>query len=227
MARRGATNGTAGEQVAAGLFKLSLVLRHQAWQASGQQGLTPTQSQILALLNAPDGTTSVSGVAEALSITKGTASEAVSALERKGLLRKEPDPADGRAILLKLTQGGRAEAERSAQWPEILVQAVEALPDAEQAGFLRGLMGLIRALQEQGAVPTARRWAECRYFRPNQYPGKPKPHRCEYLRAAIADTDFRIDCPEMEPAAPEIRQQLVTALFNGTQLVSLGTRGRP
>ena len=66
-----------GAQITAGLFKLALVLRHQAWQASGQRGLTPTQSQILSFVAALKPGVPVSAVAQQLSVTKGTASEAV------------------------------------------------------------------------------------------------------------------------------------------------------
>ncbi|MEM7233348.1 MAG: MarR family transcriptional regulator [Planctomycetota bacterium] len=208
----------AGDQITAGLFKLALVLRHQAWQSSGQRGLTPTQSQILALVGALEPGVSVSFIAKHLSITKGTASEAVSALERKELVRKEADPNDGRALILRLTRKGRREAQQSAQWPEVVVQAVNALPAAEQGGFLRGLLGLIGVLQERGAIPTSRMCAECRFFRPNEYPGRDKQHHCAYLEAPIADSELRIDCAEMEPAEVEVRSLLMGALFAGTKL---------
>ncbi len=220
MTERSPADFDAGQQAAAGLSKLSLVLRHQAWQASGRQGLTPTQAQILAHIASADGVVSVSNIADSLSITKGTASEAVSALERKGLIRKVRDPNDGRALILELTSRGRAEATQSAQRPEVVVNAVDALPDSEKAGFLRGLTGVIRTLQQQGAVPTGRMCTECRYFRPNRYRGKKKPHRCEYLKSAIADVQLRLDCPEMEPASPSVREQLVSLLFEGKQLAA-------
>ena len=203
------------QQVTAGLIKLSLVLRHQAWQASGERGLTPTQSQILALLAALGQEVTVSVVAQYLSVTKGSASVAVSALEQKDLLRKKPDPTDGRVVHLVLTRRGRREAQRSTQWPEVFLQAIDALPGEEQGGFLRGLMGVIRNLQEQGAIPTSRMCADCRFFRPNHYPGQEKSHHCAFLDAPIADSDLRIDCAEMEPVAPEVRQELLEALFSG------------
>ena len=208
-------------QITAGLVKLSLALRHQAWQDSSQRGLTPTQSQILALIDTLGATAvSVSTVAEQLSITKGTASEAVSALERKQLLRKEADSSDGRAVVLKLTRTGRRKAELAAQWPDVVVAAVGALRSTEQAAFLKGLIGVIRNLQDSGAIPTARMCAQCRFFRPNQYPGQKKPHRCAYIEAPIANVELRIDCAEMELAEAGLQPQLVEALFSGKRLDS-------
>lgn len=211
----------AATQITTGLFKLSLVLRHQAWKDSGKRGLTPTQSQILTLVSALDSEVSISTVTQQLSITKGTASEAVSALERKKLLRKVPDAADGRAVVLKLTAKGSRKAQQSAQWPDLVVTAVNALPNAEQGAFLRGLTGLIGKLQESGAIPTSRMCAQCRFFRPNLHPGQDKLHHCTFIEAPIANFDLRIDCPEMEPAPDELQPQLIEAFFSGTQLDSL------
>ncbi len=205
-----------GKQAAAGLIKLSLVLRHQAWQDSGQRGLTPTQSQILDLIAALGSGVTVSAVAQHLSVTKGSASVAVSALEKKDLIRKEADSIDGRVIHLILTRSGRREAQRSTQRPEVISQAIDTLPDAERGGLLRGLIGVIRSLQDQGNIPTSRMCAECRFFRPNLHPGQKKPHHCNFIDAAIADVDLRIDCAEMEPADPDLRPQLMEALFSGT-----------
>ncbi len=207
----------ASAQIVTGLLKLSLVLRHEAWQASGQRGLTPTQSQILALM-ASLGAISVSTVARQLSITKGTASQAVSTLERKELLRKDADSSDGRAVALKLTRKGRREAQRSAQWPNVVVAAAHSIPSGDQGAFLRGLTALIRSLQEQDAVPTSRMCAQCRFFRPNLYPGQEKTHHCAYIKAPIADVDLRIDCGEMEPADAELQPLLTEALLGGTSI---------
>lgn len=203
-------------RIATGLYKLALVLRHQSWKASGQRGLTPTQSQILALLAKPSFQAGLKRVARHLSITMGTASEAVSALERKGLVRKDASPQDGRALVLKLTPAGRAEARRTSEWPEVFVRAADALPAPEQAGLLRGLVGLIRTLQEDGAIPTARMCVGCRHFRPNVAPGQVKAHYCAFLAAPIGDSDLQLDCRDMQPVTPAAAPELWSAFLTGT-----------
>ena len=45
-------------------------------------------------------------LAEQAQVTKQTASLLVAALEREGLVERVPDPADGRARLIRLTPGG-------------------------------------------------------------------------------------------------------------------------
>lgn len=188
-------------RVAAGFAKVSLVLRHEAWQSAGQKGLTPTQAQILSLIAAAPDEIGLKAVSANLAITAGTASEAVSALEAKDLLRKQRSADDGRALVLKLTAAGRRAARAAARWPDTVLQAAASLTADEQAGLVRGLVAMVRSLQQQGLVPPARMCVECRYFRPHAHAGARQPHHCEFIDAAIGDADLRLDCPEMEPVA--------------------------
>jgi len=70
-----------------------------------------------------------------------TASEAVAALVEKGLVRKEANETDGRAVVLRLTARGVREAGIASEWPAAIVDAVEAMSEAERATLLRGLIG--------------------------------------------------------------------------------------
>ena len=202
----------------AGLAKLSLVMRHEAWKASGQRGLTPTQSQILAVIAGSRHPLGITSIAEQLAVTMGTASEAVSTLADKGLVEKLPDPADGRAIVVHLTRSGRREASKAEQWPDTMRSAVESLPAREQSALLRGLVGMVRSLQLQGSIPTSRMCVECRFFRPNEHAGTERPHHCQFINAPIADVDLRLDCDDMEPAPPTDRERLWTLLVEGRRL---------
>lgn len=199
----------------AGLAKLSLVIRHEAWKASGERGLTPTQSQILSVVAGSRAPIGVKAVAEQLAVNMATASEAISALVEKGLVEKRPDPNDGRVVLLRLTRSGRRQARASQPWPESLRSAASALGESEQASLLRGLIGMVRTLQEQGAVPTARMCVECRFFRANRHPGADKRHHCDFIGAPIADVDLRIDCADMQPALPIERETAWTLVTLG------------
>ncbi|QOJ14700.1 MAG: winged helix-turn-helix transcriptional regulator [Planctomycetia bacterium] len=229
MERDSATQASAGTaaQVLAGLAKLSLVLRHEAWQSAGQRGLTPTQAQILAVIAGRSDAPSLGDVARELAITPATTSAAVATLVRKKLVRKTVSRADSRAVRLTLTAAGRKRGESSGAWPQPLCSAVTALPTMDQAGMLRGLIGMIRSLQEQGAVPTGRMCVECRFFRPNEHPGAPRPHRCEYIGAAIADSELRVDCNEMLPAASDARPRLWQVFLGAAPLVAVETGNRP
>jgi len=188
-------------RVSAGLAKIALVLRHHAWEQRGQHGLTPTQAQVLTLLHSR-GPMRLSAVGHELAVRHPTASDAVGALTRKGLVAKQPDPNDGRAVALVPTGDGRDEARRLAEWPDVLQGAIADLPDDEQAQFLRALIKMVRSLQQRGAIPVQRMCVACRYFRPNAYPGADTPHHCAFVDAPFGDRHLRLDCPDHEAADP-------------------------
>ncbi len=192
-------------RIVAGLSKVGLALRSRAQREAGSRGLSPTQGQILALLRARAEAPGLrlGAIAEALAITPATASDAVAALARKGLVRKRAGQEDARAVEIGLTAKGRREAERAAAWPDVLLGAVEELGPEEQAAFLRALVKMVRALQERGEIPVQRMCVTCRFFCPNAHPGDPeRPHHCDFVDAPFGDRDLRLDCPDQEPAAP-------------------------
>lgn len=229
MPLRTNTNPSTSDRVLAGLAKLSLVMRHESWQSAGKRGLTPTQAQILTILAGSPEPVGLKEVSRQMAITMGTASEAIAALVTKGLVRKTQSKSDRRAIVLALTMRGIQEAATAAEWPTSLAKAIDALPEPERAALLRGLVGMIRTLQDQGAVPTARMCVGCTYFRPNEYPGRPRPHHCLFIDAPIGDSDLRIDCGEMQPVAVELRPRLWSVFVSGRPLDQQGpgTRRSP
>lgn len=204
------------QRIAAGLARISLLLRHHGWQAAAAQSLTPTQAQILAALaSRPPRTLRLSGVAELLALTLPTVSDSVAALEKKGLLRRRGDPGDGRAGLLELTARGRRAAAAAAQWPDDLLGAVDSLPAPMQEHLLAALMAMVRSLQEQGRIPVARMCTNCLYFEPDRFPGAAEPHYCRFVEAPFGLRSFRIDCPDFQPApsgAQQVNQRVLVSL---------------
>lgn len=191
------------QRVMVGLNKLSLALRSQAWRQRERQGLTPTQAQMLALLQAR-GALRLSALAAGLGIKASTASVAVETLVGKGLLDKQPVPDDGRAVAIALSPAGRRQAEQSGLWPDFLLRAVETLDPLEQAVLLKALIKMIRSLQLRGEIPIARMCVTCRYFRPRVHADPETPHHCALVDAPFGDRHLRLDCNEHETAAPEL-----------------------
>lgn len=60
-----------------------------------------------------DGGSRLTELAEQAQVTKQTASLLVTALEREGLIERVPDPADGRASLIRFTPKGQAASQRA------------------------------------------------------------------------------------------------------------------
>lgn len=188
----------------AGLAKLGLATRHRAWSEAEGQGLTPTQGQILAMLRTrAERGMRVTELAAALAVTAATTTVAVQALERKGLVHKSRAPQDGRARTITLTDAGQHEAERAVGWSDFLLAAVDELTPDEQEVFLRGLVKMIRALQERGEIPISRMCVTCRFFRPNVHSDARSPHHCAFVDAPFGDRHLRLECPDHDPAPRE------------------------
>ncbi len=189
-------------RLAEALERIGLAQRSQARQRLGERGLTPTQGQILGLL-AARGPLRVSTLAAELGVSQPTVSDSVAALLRKGLIVRRSDPEDMRASVFHLTRPGRAEAARLDAPPLAVAAAIECLPQAQQAELLRGLIQVIRALQEAGAIAPQRLCVTCRHFRPHRTNDPETPHFCALVGAAFGDRHLRVDCAEHEAAAPD------------------------
>ncbi len=203
-----ASDHTTAQHILIGLAKIGLALKSQSWQDAGQQGLTPTQGQILSLLLDKGASgMRLSEVAKNLSITAATASDAVSSLVDKGFVQKTRSPQDGRAIAITLTPDGDRAAAQTASWSNFLLNTMEELSSEEQTLFLRSLIKMIRKLQTQGQISVARMCVTCAFFQPNQYASAENPHHCALVNAPFGDRNLRLNCPEHVAAQPEIAEK--------------------
>jgi|SRR5512132_161651 DNA-binding MarR family transcriptional regulator len=191
------------KRVTTGLAKVGLALKQQAWAEAGGRGLTPTQGQALALLRASPQGLRLGALAGQLGVTAATASDSVAALHRKGLVAKEPTAGDGRGVVVRLTPDGSREAAAAAAWPDFLLEAVGELSAAEQAAFLRGLVAMIRTLQEKGRIPVVRMCVSCTFFQPFRHDDRVRPHHCAFVDAPFGDGELRLDCPDHAAAPAE------------------------
>lgn len=204
-------NEPVGQRAAAGLARLSIALRHEAWQRSFAQDLTPTQGQVLVFLRRQPGST-LNELAEVLAVRASTASEAVQTLVGKGLVSKDRDPTDRRRKRLRLTSRGKEQADDAAQWPDVLARVVDDLEDGEQAVLLRLLQRLIRELQLRGEIPAAQMCSTCRYFQPYVHDDDRSPHHCAFVDLPFGDRDLRLDCPDHETAPVEQLAKVAASL---------------
>jgi DNA-binding MarR family transcriptional regulator len=195
-------------RVIVGLSKIGLALKTHSWQDANQQGLTPTQGQILALLRSKglEGMR-LSVVANELGVSASTSSDAVTTLVEKGLVHKKKAVDDGRAIAISLTTKGQQAAVQVSDWTDFLLDAVSELSEMEQEVFLKGLIKMIRKLQEQKQISVARMCVNCDFFRPNVYDNVDHPHHCTFVDAPFGDQELQIDCPDQIAAELTTVQQ--------------------
>jgi DNA-binding MarR family transcriptional regulator len=186
------------QRLADGLTRLAAVARQLDWQAAESAGLSPTQADILRFVaSRPEGIRLTAAAAHA-GIRKATASDAVTTLENKSLLRKQADATDGRAIALRATaNGGRIARE----WPASFRPVVEGLSENEQELLLALVVKMIRQLQQRQLIAPQRTCVTCRHFRENVAPGTGTPHFCAFVGEPMAERHLRVDCPEHKSAA--------------------------
>lgn len=192
------------QRISVALHKLSLALKHQAWQGAGPRGLSPTQGQILAALVASP--LRPSSLSERLAVSPPTISDSVRVLVDKGLLERERDHQDARATVLRLTDAGREEAARCLSWPDFLGGALEPLSSEERASLLAMLLKIIRTLQLRGQIPLSAMCLTCQHFRPRAHADARAPHHCALVDAPLGNGDLRLDCPDHTPASPAAQE---------------------
>lgn len=195
-----------------GFERIALVLRSDLWASAGEAGLNPAQAQVLALLATRPAGLRPKEIASHLAVSAPSAADTIAALERKGLLRRTPDPADARAVIARLTEEGRALGGTIATAHSQVTAALAQLSPSEQADLLLTQIKLIRTLQMAGAIPVQRMCVSCRHFRPEAHPATAQPHHCAFVNAPIGDRDLRLDCGEHEAADPSVQSANWTAL---------------
>ena len=178
-------------QIVTAFQRLALFWRAGQWQVAKELGLNPTQGEVLARVAArPE---RAADLAAALGISHASLSDTVSALDRKGLVRRRPDPDDGRARRVAATDAGKVMAARMPEAPAALEDAITGLAEAERGALLRALVLIICSLQEARAIPVQRMCLTCRHFRPHVHDDPARPHHCAFVDAAFGDAALRVE----------------------------------
>ncbi|EHS54094.1 transcriptional regulator, MarR family [Rhizobium sp. PDO1-076] len=193
------------QRIREGLSRVAMAMRTDDWNRAKTSGLNPTQLAILELLEGREDGLSVKEIAANLGVSQPTATDSITALERKGFVAKRSAGTDKRGVNVGIAPEGLSvlEAVRSSQ--SVAEQSVDALADHEQEDLLITLVKMIRHLQEIDAIPIQRMCASCRYFAPFSHSDVAQPHHCNFVNAAFGQRDIRIDCREHETADPASR----------------------
>lgn len=100
---------------------------------------------------------SITALAERMGVTQQAASKAVADLERRGLLRRDPDPADARTKLLHLTAHALAAVEATRVLRRELQEEIEAEYGAKQVEEAQRLLAAVIGRYGGGDAIRARR----------------------------------------------------------------------
>lgn len=148
-------------------------------------GLNPAQWDALRYVARANNYSRTPGaLAQFLGTTKGTASQTIAALEKKGLLTLQADPADKRIRRIVLTEEGEALLARDPL--NCLDQAVRKLPADVADVVVTGLGQLSRDLQDRCGGSDVGVCFQCGHF---AGPADDGGARCGYKQADIPSVE--------------------------------------
>jgi DNA-binding MarR family transcriptional regulator len=127
--------------VVAALVRSAFLVNAVYAESGREHGLTPQQGQLLCVLMArPFG---MSELGAMLGLAKSSLTGLVDRTERNGLVKREPDPRDTRAVRVALTpRGSRLAAEFYTETCRRIERLPAGLSDTER-GTLAGLLGRV------------------------------------------------------------------------------------
>ena len=133
-------------------------------QAEGYDGeLSPAQWMALRYFaRANQFSRNPSAFAEFQATTRGTASQAIKALEADGYLVRQRSKADGRSVSLRLTNKGKKTLARDPF--EVLVRAVNTLDAEQRATMRRALHQVLSTVATSGAHRQIGVCQDCTHF---------------------------------------------------------------
>ncbi len=175
-------------EIAASLFsRLGRIVANDSYA----HGLKPVQwSALRFLARANRFSRTPGGLTAWLGQTKGTVSQTIAALERKGLIERGEKASDRRIVRLELTDTARTwlEADDFGATTSML----KALPEHDIAELERLLTALLRARVADRGNRTMGLCAQCRHFQR----GSTGQHHCALLDVALDDHDAKSICVE-------------------------------
>ncbi len=174
--------------------RISHLLRSESRLKGAEYDLQPIQLGALHYLSRSNRYSNTpQGVTDYFGLTKGTVSQTLMALERKGLITKSPDKKDGRVVHLNVTAAGRKLLGKTLP-AKTASKAWEDLRPSEQDQLIEGLRSLLQAMQQFNGM---RPFGLCRTCRHNSRRGEGK-FFCELTQEALSAREVQLICREHE-----------------------------
>ena len=174
--------------------RLGALFRASLRRVASQHGLKLVQLEsLIYLAQANRYSDTPVALTEYLGVTKGTVSQTLMALERHGLIVKQPDAEDRRVLHCRPTPAG--EDVVAAAYPD---PTFEVLEEDGARPLADGLEDVLRTLQRSQGHRTFGICASCRHFQPRARGG-----RCGLTSESLTRLDTTRLCREHAPNAGE------------------------
>jgi DNA-binding MarR family transcriptional regulator len=159
-------------------------------------GLNPAQWEALRYLSRANRfSNSPIALTRFLGSTKGTVSQTIKALERKGYIAKGPRENEGRSINLSLTPKG-SEALKNDPLAEFS-KSLDDLSGKNRRRLAKGLADLLETDLKRREQPSFGTCPTCRYFREKGGEAdQGGPHSCMLFNAALSSPELQLICVE-------------------------------
>lgn len=185
-------NNDLDSKIVVALERVSEAFKVLLWEQSKNLGLSPIQIQILIFIQMhPGSLCKVSYLAEEFNLSKPTISDAVKALEQKGLVSKITELADTRSYTLELRPEGKVIAEKVSLFSNVLRDSLSMMPASEKNNLWSSLVTIINNLRQSGVISVQRNCQSCQ-----QYALEGGRHYCKLLQQHLETKELRLDCPE-------------------------------
>ncbi|MGH1472625.1 MAG: MarR family winged helix-turn-helix transcriptional regulator [Cellvibrionaceae bacterium] len=177
------------------LERVAGLLRTEARNLLSEHGLMPVQFEALNYLsNCNRYSDTLMGVTEYLGQTKGTVSQTLKVLEKKGLIEKIPDQADKRVAHMSLTTAGRKLVKGINS--SALIKSANGHIDKKDAASLEvSLQVLLKSIQQANGFKTFGQCATCRH----NIKHSSTETICGLTKEALSSKDVELICREHEP----------------------------
>ncbi len=174
--------------------RISHLLRSETRRAGSDYDLQPIQLDALHFLNRANRYSDTpQGVTEYLGLTKGTVSQTLMVLERKGLIQKMPDKKDGRIVHLNFTKVGRKLLEKILP-TQTVRRTWEGVSESQQNQWVKELQQLLKMMQQLNGMKP---FGVCRtcHFNREKSNGK---FFCELTQENLSRADTKLICREFQ-----------------------------
>ena len=174
--------------------RLGELIRLDSRQSITTQGLQPVQLEVLHYLSMCNRYSDTAmAVTEYLGQTKGSVSQTLKVLEKKGLLSKKIDKVDKRMYHLKVTVSGKKLLKKTIP-TAMFINACDALPGDVRFQIEESLKQLLTTILQSNNLKTFGVCHSCRYNTKTEEDS----HYCNLVQQPLTDNDIHLKCREHE-----------------------------